>query len=462
MNDYYNINNEEELNEIKRAKKRLFSFTKMNKYYSFPFIVPIVCYSTKFFLRPMSEFNHVKKIKQESIWSNFWEKGIESYVFFYTLIGNSSHIISGLLYFVSSIKSQGESENIEKVNNNEQTTQQANTFNSLEISIGPTKKEKNKRNLKLFGIVFLMSLILTLYTIIKGYALMATTIEKRIYFLFFISIFNIPILKIPIYNHRGLSLAIASLGLGFLILAYIFANKYYCIDIDILLFVGSIFYSLYLVLVKYLTQNMGISPFQCLLLIGVISSLMDVIGFGIFSILKNGNLLILYESMIKTFKEMLLYSIGYFIDMTILQVFIILTVYYFSPAVFALSDIISPLLSWIQNCIERGSDIKEGRKTIYYTMNTLGYLIVLLSALIYNELIICHFFGLDKYTKNSIEERGKNEYDEDYKNKKSLNHSDLPEIDDYIVDNVNESYNVGRNSRLTRKSKELKEFIKKN
>ena len=410
----------------------------------------------------MSEVNNVKKIKQESVWSRFWERGIESYVFFYTLIGNSSHIISGLLYFVSSIKSQGESENIEKVNNNEQTTQQANTFNSLEISIGPTKKEKNKRNLKLFGIVFLMSLILTLYTIIKGYALMATTIEKRIYFLFFISIFNIPILKIPIYNHRGLSLAIASLGLGFLILAYIFANKYYCIDIDILLFVGSIFYSLYLVLVKYLTQNMGISPFLCLLLIGIISSLMDIIGFGILSIIINNDLSYLYKSILETFNKKFLISLLYFIDMSILQVFIVLTVYYFSPAVFALSDIISPLLSWIQKCIERGSDIKEGRKTIYYTMNTLGYLIVLLAALIYNELIICHFFGFDKYTKSSIEERGKNEYDEDYEIKKELNYTEKAEIDDYIVyDEIEQDKDKDGSTRSSRNSKTPNEKIKK-
>ena len=110
-----------------------------------------------------------------------------------------------------------------------------------------------------------MAIILTFYTIVKGYALMATTIEKRIYFLFFISILNIPILKIPIYFHQKLSLGISFFGLGFLIIAFITSNKYFCIDIDILLLIGSFFYSLYLVFAKYLTQN-HISPFLCLLL----------------------------------------------------------------------------------------------------------------------------------------------------------------------------------------------------
>ena len=145
---------------------------------------------------------------------------------------------------------------------------------------------------------------------------------------------------------------------------------------------------------------------------------------------------------LETFNKKFLISLLYFIDMSILQVFIVLTVYYFSPAVFALSDIISPLLSWIQKCIERGSDIKEGRKTIYYTMNTLGYLIVLLAALIYNELIICHFFGFDKYTKSCIEERGMNEYEEDYEIKKELNYTEKPEIGDYIVIDENEQDKV--------------------
>ena len=427
-----------ELNE--GDNKKLFSFAKWSNYYLFPLLTPVICFSTKFFLNPMAEMNNIQKIQQESIWSHFWEKEIESFVFFYTFIGNCTHIIAGLLYFISSINSKSEVEqerkslNINGSDNNEADSKI--TVGTLPITLGPSRKQIIKNKLKIFGILLLMSIILTLYTIIKGYALMATTIEKRIYFLFFISILNIPILKIPIYIHQKLSLGIAFLGLSFLIIAFVTSNKYFCIDIDILLLVGSIFYSLYLVLAKYLTQN-HISPFLCLLLIGILSTFFDILGFMIYSIVRYGDLSCLYDSIISDkFDFDISYyflTIGYFVDMTVLQVFIMLTVYYYSPALFALSDIISPLFSWLQKCFQSTNQIKEGRKVTYYLFNSLGYLVILVGAIIYNELIICNFWGLNQYTKEFIDKRGKKEVIEDGCIEEEEDENKVEVGDDYII-----------------------------
>ena len=47
---------------------------------------------------------------------------------------------------------------------------------------------------------------------------------------------------------------------------------------------------LYLVLVKYLSTNLGMSPFLLLLLIGFISTLLTIIGYSVFSLINKGDL----------------------------------------------------------------------------------------------------------------------------------------------------------------------------
>ena len=157
----------------------------------------------------------------------------------------------------------------------------------------------------------------------------------------------------------------------------------------------------------------------------------------IYSIVRYGDLSCLYDSIISDkFDFDISYyflTIGYFVDMTVLQVFIMLTVYYYSPALFALSDIISPLFSWLQKCFQSTNQIKEGRKVTYYLFNSLGYLVILVGAIIYNELIICNFWGLNQYTKEFIDKRGKKEVIEDGCIEEEEDENKVEVGDDYII-----------------------------
>ena len=99
-------------------------------------------------------------------------------------------------------------------------------------------------------------------------------------------------------------------------------------------------------------------------------------------------------------------TILYLLTQIILQVFIILVIYYFSPALFAVSDIISPMLSWINSSIKN----KE-KNSFILIVNAIGYLIVLFAAFIYNEMIVCNFYGLDEYTRKAIDERAQSDAD---------------------------------------------------
>ena len=397
----------------------LFSLAKINKYYLFPFLTPIVCFSTKFFIEPIKErlYDKNKNINQDDE---------NTFVFLYTLINSLSFILAGLLYFISNLKAKTENPESEKKQNK--------IKKELNIK-GTLKSDDTKRRIKIFLVLFFMSFILTIYTIIKGYAMNNKTLEKRLYLLFFITIFNKPFLKLEIYKHQKFSLCIAGLGLAILFIVFFFEvfqyNLQYNVIYDILLLIGSFFYSLYLVLAKLLTQNY-MSPFLYILIIGIISTILTLIGYSLFSLIIKGN----FSYIINIFKYgdvnnplyfnyYYLFSFLYFILMAFLQVCIILVIYYFTPAIFAMSDIISPMFSWLKNRIEN-----KDSTAIVIIFNILGYLIIIIAALIYNEIITCNFLGLNENTWKAIDERARIEL-------KMKTDKSVVEVDGYYIDTNN-------------------------
>ena len=133
-----------------------------------------------------------------------------------------------------------------------------------------------------------------------------------------------------------------------------------------------------------------------------------LIGFPTFSLIKYHNLSLITDSF-KIEETNLsrgifaLYFFSALIFASALQTLTILVVYYFSPTLFILTDIISPLLTWITK------SIRNGEKSINICLKSLGFFIVFFSSLIYNEIIICTFWNLEKNTKKYIEEREKEE-----------------------------------------------------
>lgn len=95
----------------------------------------------------------------------------------------------------------------------------------------------------------------------------------------------------------------------------------------------------------------------------------------------------------------------------IFNIGIVLTIYYFTPFHFIISEFISELLKYYINLIEFYEfDKKENNDFIYSTNNiiifSLVFFINLLCSLIFNEIIILKFFGLEYYTKKYINKRG--------------------------------------------------------
>jgi hypothetical protein len=176
------------------------------------------------------------------------------------------------------------------------------------------------------------------------------------------------------------------------------------IIINILAFIAAVGYSLFLVLLKLLTQNYYLSPYLCLFFLGIFSSIATVIYYLIYSLIFNGDLSIITNAF--DFSEIhlpvLFYTLGVLFFGTLLQDFTILVIFYFSPTLLMVTDIISPMLTWIVLGIGEESLLNN----IFYGI---GFLIALIGSLIYNEIIICNFYGFNKNTKKCLEERQRTE-----------------------------------------------------
>ena len=133
---------------------------------------------------------------------------------------------------------------------------------------------------------------------------------------------------------------------------------------------------------------------------GLISIIVSLFGFVIYSLIKYHDFS--YFNDIFDFSEVEnkvkigLYFIPFFIFLTISEELTLITLFYFSPILISVTNIINPILIWIRHKIEGDLEM------IDLIMTPIGYLILLFSSIVYNELIILNFCGLNKNTKKCI------------------------------------------------------------
>ena len=138
----------------------------------------------------------------------------------------------------------------------------------------------------------------------------------------------------------------------------------------------------------------------------IFSIIFTIIGFLIYSFIENGDLSFIknnFKFEYNNKKLFVLYSLVTILLASILQLLTVLVIYYFTPTLYVISDIVSPTLTWLFLKLP-----KEDKKVniIFYS---LGYIISIFASLLYNEIIIFNFCGLNENTKKYIEERQKEE-----------------------------------------------------
>ena len=303
-------NSEEDKKSINN-KESLIRFGKLNKYYLFLFITPFIgmaVYCFSYFLD-----------------SPYKNNQLEIY-FIETFIMFLAHITGGLLYFISSIRSETEKTRYEAKNENEQGRKS--------LSLIYNKKIIKKSKLTISIIIFIISFIFTFPYIREIVYSNEFEFEERLYYLFFVPILSKIILKKGIFRHQLSSLFISFLGFIIFFIPFFIEIKNNDLKeiliANIFTLIEAIFHSLYLVLTKYLMHYNYLSPFLCILLIGVIGFVLSILGFIIVSIFKKNNIFydafILLKDMEIKYYILLLFI---YIIICIYHIFIFLVIFYF-------------------------------------------------------------------------------------------------------------------------------------
>ena len=387
-----------------KKNENLFSCGKINKYFMIPFLCPISCFLTNLFLDLYAkEYNNYTML-------------IKKKPFLFSIFTPLAYLGGGLLYFIASIRIKTESTKKSSENKKDKEANETSSSYSIEyIYNNPLKIN----NLKKFSILFIMSLFVNINIFFHFISFKENkenkententennVFEPRLFFLILIPIFSKIILKSELYRHQFLSLFISIIGIFILLIPTALKIKEKSeIIINILVFVSAAISSIYLVVIKHLTHKYFLSPYLCLFYIGIFSFITLLVGYIIYYSINDND-----YNFIDNFRDESFISSLYFILMfifcLILNVLTFLVIYFFSPTLLMITDIISPILSLIYKGI-----ITEEKnfETLDIILIIIGYSIVLFFSLIYNEIIICNFFGLNRNTKKFLEREQRNE-----------------------------------------------------
>ena len=388
------------------------SIAKINKYFIFPFLSPIFIFIREILLEyAKGKTSGVRKILQ------------------YEFNDGLMHSSCILLYLVECIRT-GKGKKIK------------NKFLRKISKLSSHSISKNK--CKIFFVILTIAIGYNNYISSKMLLKGKTIFEIRIYHVIFNTIFCKIILGYEIYKHQLLSLILILIGWAFISVPIFVKLTIGDIYYNVLFFFGAIFYPLYLVLLKYIIENYYISVYLDMFFIGVILLIIS-------SFLTIGNSFMNYSNFSDLFnifdfaKDKLLTFLA-FASGTIVKFIFCIIIQNFSPNIFVLTNVISSIITWIYNIGYK----RKPEKTMYIIFLSIGYFIILISCLIYNEIIILNFCKLNENTNFNINER----LEIDKKLADFLSSKEYDDIGDYYIPHKNmEDSSSSKNSKDSKESK---------
>lgn len=233
----------------------------------------------------------------------------------------------------------------------------------------------------------------------------------------FEAIISVPILKYKMHKHQIVSLILILIGFILVCIPQIITGIESNKREDSLIFYP-IYFAMYIIFAvldvtqKWVMENKLYTPYKLVLIQGLFSN-------GIFSLLflilpfckckwefcnYDPSRPIMIEPFISTFELLfsndvrmrILIFIAYELVSSVYVMLLFLTIYHFTPTQRSVSDSLASFINWIRLVIMSND---------FSVMPLIGYLLVLFSCLIYNEIIILYFFGLADNTKAEIDQR---------------------------------------------------------
>jgi len=376
-------------------QKKYFSFAKINKYFIFPFISPIFIFIRELLLEySKGKTSGIRKILQ------------------YEFNDGLMHISCILLYIITYFRTKTKKA---KEGNDYYLKKLTNIYSKI--------IRENK--FKIFFIILTIAIGYNNYVSSKMSLKGKTIFEIRIYHVIFNTIFCKIILGYEIYKHQLLSLILILIGWVFISVPIFIKLTVDDIYYNVLFFFGAIFYPLYLVLLKYAIENYYISVYLYMFFIGVILLVLSTLLTIVNSAFIYSNLSDLINIFDSADNKLLLFFA--FFSGTIVKFIFCVIIENFSPNIFVLTNVISSIITWIYNVGFK----KKPDTTTNIICLSIGYFIILISCLIYNEIIILNFFNFNENTNFNIKERNVN----DRLLSENLTEIELNDIGDYYIKN---------------------------
>ena len=376
-------------------QKKYFSFAKINKYFIFPFISPIFIFIRELLLEySKGKTSGIRKILQ------------------YEFNDGLMHISCILLYIITYFRTKTKKA---KEGNDYYLKKLTNIYSKI--------IRENK--FKIFFIILTIAIGYNNYVSSKMSLKGKTIFEIRIYHVIFNTIFCKIILGYEIYKHQLLSLILILIGWVFISVPIFIKFTVDDIYYNVLFFFGAIFYPLYLVLLKYAIENYYISVYLYMFFIGVILLVLSTLLTIVNSAFIYSNLSDLINIFDSADNKLLLFFA--FFSGTIVKFIFCVIIEKFSPNIFVLTNVISSIITWIYNVGFK----KKPDTTTNIICLSIGYFIILIACLIYNEIIILNFFNFNENTNFNIKERNVN----DRLLSENLTEIELNDIGDYYIKN---------------------------
>lgn len=216
----------------------------------------------------------------------------------------------------------------------------------------------------------------------------------------FIILFSYLIFKTYIFKHKLVAIGLIIISF---IWFFIFTKNFEFVSLFYIL--SFMVYALIRVIDKWVMEYRNISPYALVTWQGI-SGIVYCLVITIINLSASSSIDILYEdpsAWTRVFTVEIAFYLILMISCTFINIGIALTNYYFNPTMKCISDIISTVVGNIVDAIVTNNYSDIGR-------DSFGYVLIIIASLLYSELIVCNFWGLNYNSRYEIEKRSRKDY----------------------------------------------------
>lgn len=378
---------------MKKKCPKLFAFKHWSKLHFIALAVPLCCMLTTYIQKnELKYYDEILKKKKKI-------SKIKEFPYFFNIF--ISKILSIFLVLISKkISKSKSSKDLIQIETKAKRRYHLDVYNT---------SKKIKVAFLIIGIS-----ILELIFKIEGYLTIGKPnyIELKLGFILLVPFLSVFILKKQLYRHHYLSFGICLIAFILVCISITFYSDKPKPLQQLRHLAFSIPLGLAFVLIKYLYENSFLDAFSFLFYDGILCILFPFLTISFISIFKGKeyfydnldgiSLLFHDDSILGKFFLVIIFSFGYHLTNA-------LTIYIFNPSLMVMTDILSPIFRWV---IEVFIDEEYNEENFVFiaVFKGLGFLLIIFSAVVFNELLILYFCGFDKNIESNIHKRAKDEF----------------------------------------------------